>query len=155
LWLGAYMTILASEQETIAYANGFAKQLTGGSIVLLEGELGAGKTCFVRGLCEGLGGDPRQVSSPTFAILQEYSIEGNQKLVHIDAFRLSGEEELESIGWDEYIEDPNTIIAIEWPSKINRAIPASAIRITIEHVDINTREVTQEKRRYESSGESA
>ena len=136
------MTLLASEQETIAFAKEFASQLQGGSILLLDGDLGAGKTCFVRGLCEGLGGDPRQVSSPTFAILQEYTIEDGLTLIHIDAYRLSGEEELESIGWDEYVADQNVVIAIEWPSNIANAIPSNAILLKFDHIDMHTREIT-------------
>jgi tRNA threonylcarbamoyladenosine biosynthesis protein TsaE len=136
------MTLLASEQETIAFAKEFASQLQGGSILLLDGDLGAGKTCFVRGLCEGLGGDPRQVSSPTFAILQEYTIEGGLTLIHIDAYRLTGEEELESIGWDEYVADQNVIIAIEWPSNIANAIPSNAILLKFDHIDMHSREIT-------------
>ena len=136
------MTLLASEQETIAFAKEFASQLQGGSILLLDGDLGAGKTCFVRGLCEGLGGDPRQVSSPTFAILQEYTIEDGLTLIHIDAYRLSGEEELESIGWDEYVADQNVVIAIEWPSNIASAIPSNAILLKFNHVNMYTREIT-------------
>ena len=140
--MGTRMTLLANEQETIAFAQGFAKQLQGGSIILLEGTLGAGKTCFVRGLCEGLGGNPIQVSSPTFSILQEYKVANERKLIHIDAYRLSSEEELEPIGWEEYIEDKTAIIAIEWPSRIANAIPEHAICLQIEHIDINTREIT-------------
>ncbi|MBT5410171.1 MAG: tRNA (adenosine(37)-N6)-threonylcarbamoyltransferase complex ATPase subunit type 1 TsaE [Phycisphaerae bacterium] len=136
------MTLLASEQETIAFAKEFASQLQGGSILLLDGDLGAGKTCFVRGLCEGLGGDPSQVSSPTFAILQEYTIEDGLTLIHIDAYRLSGEEELESIGWDEYVADQNVVIAIEWPSNISSAIPSNAILLKFNHVNMHTREIT-------------
>ena len=136
------MTLLASEQETIAFAKEFASQLQGGSILLLDGDLGAGKTCFVRGLCEGLGGDPRQVSSPTFAILQEYTIEDGLTLIHIDAYRLSGEEELESIGWDEYVADQNVVIAIEWPSNIASAIPSNAILLKFNHINMHTREIT-------------
>ncbi len=136
------MTLLASEQETIAFAKEFASQLQGGSILLLDGDLGAGKTCFVRGLCQGLGGDPSQVSSPTFAILQEYTIEDGLTLIHIDAYRLSGEEELESIGWDEYVADQNVVIAIEWPSNISSAIPSNAILLKFNHVNMHSREIT-------------
>ena len=137
--MGSRMTLLRSEDETLAFAKSFADQLSKGSMLLLEGEMGVGKTCFVRGLCEGLGGDPRQVSSPTFAIMQEYSIGNNCRLIHIDAYRLSGVEELETIGWDELLGDTQAIIAIEWPSKIKKAIPDSAISLQIEHVDIHTR----------------
>jgi tRNA threonylcarbamoyladenosine biosynthesis protein TsaE len=135
------MTTTTSEQETHDFAVTFSKHLTAPTILLLDGELGAGKTCFVRGLCEGLGGNPRDVSSPTFAILQEYQLE-NWLLVHIDAYRLSGEEELESIGWDELLEDTETIIAIEWPLHIKNAIPKDATTIKIEHLAETTREIT-------------
>jgi tRNA threonylcarbamoyladenosine biosynthesis protein TsaE len=136
------MTTTKSEQATHAFAMQFAKTLSAPAMLLLSGELGAGKTCFTRGLCEGLGGEPRQVSSPTFSIMQEYDIADNQRLVHIDAYRLSGEEELESIGWEELLEDENTIIAIEWASHIRNAIPANAISVHLEHVDQHSREIT-------------
>ena len=141
--MAAHMnTVTNSEQETIDLAIEFAATLLANDVVLLDGELGAGKTCFVRGLCEGLGGDPTQVNSPTFVIMQEYEVDGGIRLVHIDAYRLSGTEELDTIGWDELLCDPNVIIAIEWPSKIAGAIPEHAVTVEIEHVDINTREIT-------------
>ncbi|MBC8309220.1 MAG: tRNA (adenosine(37)-N6)-threonylcarbamoyltransferase complex ATPase subunit type 1 TsaE [Phycisphaerales bacterium] len=136
------MTTTNSEQETIDFAKQFALSTQTPTIILLEGELGAGKTCFVRGLCEGLGGDPRQVSSPTFAIIQEYTIEKGKRLIHIDAYRLSGEEELESIGWEELLQDNDAIIAIEWASRIKNATPTTAITIDIAHLDISSRELT-------------
>ena len=73
--------------------------------------------------------------------MQEYAIDHEKRLVHIDAYRLSDEEELETIGWDELLQDPNAIIAIEWPSKIAEAIPAGAIRILIEHLAENERTI--------------
>ncbi len=139
--MGPPMTITTSEQGTLDYAISFAEQLSAPSIILLDGELGAGKTCFTRGLCEGLKGDPRQVSSPTFTIVQEYDVENNRRLVHIDAYRLSGEEELESIGWDELLEDKTAIIAIEWPSRIAKAIPDNVTTVQISHLDLNSREI--------------
>jgi tRNA threonylcarbamoyladenosine biosynthesis protein TsaE len=139
--MGTRMTTTKSEQETLDIAIQFAQMLQPSAIVLLSGDLGAGKTCFVRGLCEGLGGDPRQVNSPTFVIMQEYDIRDNKRLVHIDAYRLSGTEELETIGWDELLQDENAIIAIEWPSKIEGEIPEHAIEIQLEHVDVHTREI--------------
>lgn len=130
-----------SEQETIELAVEFSKTLSSCALIAIEGELGAGKTCFVRGLCEGLGGEPRQVSSPTFTIMQEYDVEGDRRLVHVDAYRLSDEAELASIGWDELLEDPAAIIAIEWPSRIKDAIPSRVVSITIEHLDPTTRNI--------------
>ncbi|HIA71229.1 MAG TPA: tRNA (adenosine(37)-N6)-threonylcarbamoyltransferase complex ATPase subunit type 1 TsaE [Phycisphaerales bacterium] len=135
------MTIMNNEQETLDAAINFAKQLTPPAVILLEGELGAGKTCFVRGMCEGLGGDPRQVSSPTFSIMQEYEVVSAGRLVHIDAYRLSGEDELATIGWDELLEDKNVVIAIEWPSRIKNALPPDSLTIQLEHIDIQTREL--------------
>ena len=128
-----------SEEETHLLAANFATSISAPAIIALEGELGAGKTCFVRGLCEGLGGDPRQVSSPTFVIMQEYNVEGNQRLVHIDAYRLLGEDDLETIGWEELLEDNKAIIAIEWPSRIQNAIPEQHTFVHIEHLDANSR----------------
>jgi len=133
--------ISKSEQETIDVAIQLAKSLPTRTVLLLEGELGAGKTCFVRGLCEGLGGDPSQVNSPTFVIMQEYEIAQRRRLVHVDAYRLAGEEELETIGWDELLKDTHAIIAIEWPSRIKNAIPEGAISILIDHIDIDSREI--------------
>jgi tRNA threonylcarbamoyladenosine biosynthesis protein TsaE len=135
-------TITKSEQETIDLAIEFASTLLANDVILLDGELGAGKTCFVRGLCEGLGGDPTQVNSPTFVIMQEYEVDGGIRLVHIDAYRLSGTEELDTIGWDELLSDPLTIIAIEWPSKITDALPEHAITVSIEHLKEHERSLT-------------
>ena len=131
----------SNEQETIELAKTIAGTLSNHAVLLLEGELGAGKTCFVRGLCEGLGGDPSQVNSPTFVIMQEYDIAQQRRLVHIDAYRLSGEEELNTIGWDELLQEKDLIIAVEWPSRIEHALPSDAISIEIEHIDLNSREI--------------
>ena len=146
-------TITKSEQETIDLAIEFASTLLANDVILLDGELGAGKTCFVRGLCEGLGGDPTQVNSPTFVIMQEYEVDGGIRLVHIDAYRLSGTEELDTIGWDELLSDPLTIIAIEWPSKITDALPEYAITVSIEHLKEHERLLTIDQ--SSSSGDNA
>ena len=135
------MTICKSEQETMDFAISFAKTLEENAIVALEGELGAGKTCFVRGMCKGLGGDPWQVNSPTFTIMQEYEVANGNRLVHIDAYRLSGEAELQTIGWEELLQDTESIIAIEWASKIKNALPSNHIPIVIEHIDLQTRKI--------------
>ena len=146
-------SVTKSEQETIDLAIEFASTLLANDVILLDGELGAGKTCFVRGLCEGLGGDPTQVNSPTFVIMQEYEVDGGIRLVHIDAYRLSGTEELDTIGWDELLSDPLTIIAIEWPSKITDALPEHAITVSIEHLKEHERSLTIDQ--SSSSGDNA
>ena len=137
------MPITKSQQETHDFAIAFAKRLSAPAVVQLEGEMGAGKTCFVRGLCEGLGGNPRQVSSPTFSIVQEYAVANGNRLVHVDAYRLSGEDELASIGWDELLHDAEAIIAVEWPNRIQKAIPTSALLLQIFHIDLHTREIEE------------
>ena len=134
--------ITKSEKETINLAIEFANTLLAKDVVLLDGELGAGKTCFVRGMCEGLGGDPTQVNSPTFTIMQDYDIADGKRLVHIDAYRLSGEEELESIGWDELLHDQEVIVAIEWPCKITNALPENSINVSIQHLQEHQRVLT-------------
>jgi len=146
-------TVTNSEQGTIDLAIEFASTLLANDVILLDGELGAGKTCFVRGLCEGLGGDPTQVNSPTFVIMQEYEVDGGIRLVHIDAYRLSGTEELDTIGWDELLSDPLTIIAIEWPTKIADALPEHVLTVSIEHLKEHERSLTIDQ--SSSSGDNA
>jgi tRNA threonylcarbamoyladenosine biosynthesis protein TsaE len=113
-------------------AAAMAADLRPGNVVALCGDLGAGKTCFVRGLCKALGGDASLVNSPTFTIMQEYPVACG-RLVHVDAYRLRGEDELQTIGWDELLQDGNAVIAVEWPERIIGAIPDTATRVVLEH----------------------
>lgn len=135
------MTLTHSPEETMSFASVFAQSLPSQTVVLLHGDLGAGKTCFVRGLLVGLGGESNEVHSPTFTIMHEYN-SISHSLVHIDAYRLSGSDELHTIGWDELLERDDAIIAIEWPEKIEDALPDIAIHITIDHVDETTRKIS-------------
>ena len=73
--------------------------------------------------------------------MQEYDIAQQRRLIHIDAYRLSGEEELQTIGWDELLQAKDAIIAVEWPSRIEHALPENAIFIQIEHIDMNSRHI--------------
>lgn len=96
----------------------------------LEGDLGAGKTCFVQGLCDGLG-IRAAVSSPTFAIANEYRDESTgRRFLHLDLYRLSGPDELDTIGWDDYL-DSGDPMAVEWPERAAGRLPAGAIRVRI------------------------
>src|ERR1700720_1513312 len=106
-----------------------------GSVVLLFGDLGAGKTAFVRGLAEGLGVDRDEVSSPTFTLVQEYR-GGRLTLFHADLYRLSDPREIDDLGLDEIAADG--VLAIEWAEKLPRA-PAHAIAVGIEHADADDR----------------
>ncbi len=124
-----------SETETLRLAARLARQLSAGDVVCLEGPLGSGKTCFVRGLATGLGLDPSAVNSPTFVIWQRYQDSQTAlALVHLDAFRLAGPDDLESVGWEELLETPDTVIAVEWPSRIAAALPPRRINVVMTHV---------------------
>ena len=112
------MTIVsASEDETKCAGRDLARELSRGDVVLLSGDLGSGKTVFVRGLAEGLGADPDEVASPTFALVHEYGPDGEApRLVHADLYRLSGGDvaKAEDLGLDE-ARAAGSVVAIEWP----------------------------------------
>jgi len=127
-----------SEKETADVGRALAPTLTAGSVVLLVGDLGAGKTAFVRGLAEGLGIHPDEVSSPTFTLIQEYR-GGRISLFHVDLYRLDDPREIDDLGLDEITVDGVT--AIEWAEKLREA-PRGAIDVRIEHRDGDVREVT-------------
>lgn len=115
----------SSSQETQLIGKDIASQLTGGDIVLLHGELGAGKTTFVKGLAEGLG-ITDDILSPTFTLMNIYKINNEQltmsNLVHVDTYRLKDEQELINIGVEDYLGDKNIICVIEWPEKIEKLL---------------------------------
>jgi tRNA threonylcarbamoyladenosine biosynthesis protein TsaE len=130
-----------SEAETSAVASEFARSLTAGAVLLLTGDLGAGKTAFVRGLAEGLGIDPAAVSSPTFTLIQEYR-GGRLPLHHVDLYRLQSIE-VDDLGLDELTLEGG-VTAIEWPDRLPRALP-SVVRVKIEHGDGDTRTIYIER----------
>jgi len=113
------MPTLNSPKETFAYGKKLAAKLKGGDILLLSGELGAGKTSLVKGLAVGLG-VKNEITSPTFAIMNVYKIKKLKikNFVHIDTYRLKDEKELLEIGVEDYLGRLDTICAIEWPEKI-------------------------------------
>ena len=129
-----------SESETAAVGRELARTLTPGSVVLLFGDLGAGKTAFVRGLAEGLGVSPDAVTSPTFALLQEYR-HGRLPLFHADLYRLNDPREVDDLGLEEIAEDG--VLAIEWAERLPRP-PRSATIVRITHGEGDVRRVTIE-----------
>jgi tRNA threonylcarbamoyl adenosine modification protein YjeE len=133
-----------AESDTMRIAARLAAHLVPGDLVALDGPLGAGKTCFVRGLARGLGIEGDVVSSPTFVICQEYATPSGLRLAHADAYRLSGPDELEAIGWEEMLEDPLTLVVIEWPQRIAEALPRRRIDITFTHTGEEDRLLTIE-----------
>jgi tRNA threonylcarbamoyladenosine biosynthesis protein TsaE len=120
-----------SESDTVAAGRDLGRTLTPGTTVLLYGELGAGKTAFVRGLADGLGLDPDQVSSPTFTIVQEYR-GSNIALQHVDLYRLNPTE-VTDIALED-LAGANTIIAIEWAERLPRLPAAPVIQVHLAHV---------------------
>ncbi len=114
-----------------------AASLQAGSVVLLSGDLGAGKTAFVRGLAEGLGIDPIQVTSPTFTLIQEYR-GGRLLLFHVDLYRLRSIE-VEELGLDDDAMERG-VTAIEWPDRLPRPL-GPAVSVSIEHVSEATRRI--------------
>jgi tRNA threonylcarbamoyladenosine biosynthesis protein TsaE len=119
--------VTSSEEQTILEAARFADALAAGATLLLSGELGAGKTAFVRGLAQGLGIDPSDVTSPTFTLVHEYR-GGRLPLVHVDLYRLE-RAELDEVGLDEALAVKG-VVAIEWPERLVR-LPAGAVRVRI------------------------
>jgi len=126
-----------SETETAAVGRKLAETLTAGSVVLLFGDLGAGKTAFVRGLAEGLGVSRDEVSSPTFTLVQEYR-GGRLTLFHVDLYRLNDPREIDDLGLDEIADDG--VLAIEWAEKL-RGIAPGAVEVRIEHGDGDVRTI--------------
>ncbi len=136
-----YRTTSANETERLGEA--LAARLKAGDTVALFGGLGAGKTAFVRGLARGLGHTGR-VTSPTFAIVNEYLPErgGRQTLplFHFDMYRLSSADELFDIGWEDYLARGG-VCAVEWSENVAEALPRDCIRVTIAPIDESTREI--------------
>ena len=118
-----------SETETAAAGREFASRVQPGDVVLLTGDLGAGKTAFVRGLAEGLGIDAGEVTSPTFTLIQEYT-GGRLPLYHVDLYRLKPIE-VDDLGLDE-LTSGHGVTAIEWPDRLPRPF-GDAIQVRIEH----------------------
>jgi tRNA threonylcarbamoyladenosine biosynthesis protein TsaE len=125
-----------SETGTAAAGRELAARLEADSIVLLSGDLGAGKTVFVRGLAEGLGADPDDVTSPTFTLVQEYR-GGRLPLFHVDLYRLKPGE-VDDLGLEDLA--AGGVLAIEWPDRLPRPV-TGAIIVTIEHVNESERRI--------------
>jgi tRNA threonylcarbamoyladenosine biosynthesis protein TsaE len=120
-------------EGTWALAAEFAKTLRPGEVVCLEGDLGAGKTTFTQGLAAALKVKGR-VTSPTFCIVQEHrgEDEGSPMLVHMDLYRLDGEDDVLAVGWEDYLER-GAILVVEWPERAGSLIPQSARHVVFRH----------------------
>lgn len=150
-------------EETRIIAYNFAKILkpnqTTGTIVGLYGELGAGKTAFVKYLAESFG-VKEEIQSPTFVIMKKYELKNAsrkaqekqklpnsrlsnfQTLCHIDAYRIEKEEEMLNLGWEKIVADPKNLICVEWPERIQDIMPKGHIKMFFEHLSENERKIT-------------
>ena len=141
-----YIFVSRSHQDTVRLGTALGKALTPGCVVALIGDLGAGKTCFIKGIACGINNTPEtEVTSPTFTILHEY--EGSPSVYHFDAYRLSGSADLETIGFEDYI-DGNGVCIVEWADRIQEALPEECLTV---HIDL----MSEQERRFtcESSGQ--
>ena len=132
--------ITNSEKETETIGEQFGRRVKDGTVVAMYGDLGAGKTAFVRGMARGMGIDAR-VASPTFTIVNEY--DGKTPLFHFDMYRLGSSDELFDIGWDDYLARGG-VCAVEWSERVSDALPDDTIYVDIARgeEDENTRTIT-------------
>ena len=129
-----------SVEETWALAKKLAAELKPGDVVCLEGDLGAGKTTFTQGLAAALG-VPGRVNSPTFCIVQEHRSSNSPNLpnlpnllVHMDLYRLHGEDDVIAIGWEDYLAE-GAILVVEWPERAGTLIPSDARHVVFTHLE--------------------
>jgi tRNA threonylcarbamoyladenosine biosynthesis protein TsaE len=123
--------VTATVEETLALGVAYAKGLKPGDVVALEGDLGAGKTHFVKGVASAFGVAEADVTSPTFSIIQEYRGSG-VVVYHIDAYRIGHESELRNLGIEEVLYGDG-ICLVEWPSRLGRWLPTDAKRVEVRH----------------------
>ncbi|MEN8152122.1 MAG: tRNA (adenosine(37)-N6)-threonylcarbamoyltransferase complex ATPase subunit type 1 TsaE [Planctomycetota bacterium] len=112
--------------------------LAGGEVLGLDGPLGAGKTTFTKGLAEGLGIDPREVTSPTFLLLHELT--GRVTLYHLDAYRVGDAEELHEIGGRDLFRG-DAVVVVEWAERVDGFLPADRLAVDLDHVDEDSRRI--------------
>ena len=129
-----------SVEQTEAIAADLAASLRGGECVALHGDLGAGKTQFVRGLVRGLGGDSRAVSSPTFVLLNVYE-GGRLTVYHLDAYRVGGADDFDAIGFSELL-DQGGVVVVEWAGRVQGLLPPERLNVQIDHVGGARRRIT-------------
>jgi tRNA threonylcarbamoyladenosine biosynthesis protein TsaE len=130
-----------SEGDTFALAEQIGRTLKAGTFVLLHGDLGAGKTVFVRGLAAGLGADPDTVTSPTFVLVQHYK--GTIPLIHADLYRLNSRAAVDDLGLEEL--GSGAVVAVEWAERLSDA-PDASITVKIEDAGGNRRRITVEEK---------
>ena len=131
--------ITTNSKQTQKLGELLARELQGGEVICLDGELGAGKTTFTQGLLKGLK-VKGPYTSPTFLIMKEYKTL-NRNIYHFDAYRVEANDIL-NLGWEEILSNGKNIIIIEWASRIEKIIPKNSLQINFEWVDENKRKIT-------------
>lgn len=130
-----------SPEETFAYGELIAAALAPGAVLALRGDLGAGKTHFVKGVAAGLGADPHEVTSPTFTLVHEY-VGGRVPMFHFDLYRLESADEVLRIGLDDYLAESGVVI-IEWADKFPELLPANARWLHFRVLEGDEREISE------------
>ena len=126
------------EAETLALAAELAREFRGGEVVLLSGELGSGKTAFVRGLAGGLGVEADEVASPTFVLLTAHP--GRLTLHHADLYRLRGDGDDRELGLEE-LPGPRGVLAVEWAERLSDVPWTRPMRVTLDHAGEDARRI--------------
>jgi tRNA threonylcarbamoyladenosine biosynthesis protein TsaE len=133
----------ASEEETIALGERLARGFLPRQVVLLIGQLGAGKTTLAKGIVKGLGAaDPEEVSSPTFTLIHEYGRDG--RVYHVDLYRLDEPRELATLGLEDLFER-EAVVLIEWGERFPQILPAERTEIRIAVAEDDTRQIEVRK----------
>lgn len=139
--------ISQNSQETTEFGRSLAQEFQGGEVLVLTGDLGAGKTCFSQGVAKGLG-IKQKVNSPTFVVMKVYNLKsqnGPKKFCHIDAYRLESAADLIAIGALDYLNRADTVTVIEWAERVKDIWPKGAIHIDIQHRGETTRKINLKK----------
>jgi len=138
-----FSIITRSPEETVAFGRDLAKEVRPPCTVLLEGELGSGKTTLVKGILASLASVPEdEVTSPTFTLVHEYGPEG--KVYHVDLYRIEGARDLATLGLDDLLNREATVL-IEWGEKFGEDVPRPCLRIRFEHLGGDERRITVER----------
>jgi tRNA threonylcarbamoyladenosine biosynthesis protein TsaE len=136
--------ISQSAEETVLIGEEFAKEfLRPGTVAVLRGELGAGKTQLAKGIARYFGLHEDEIASPTYSLVNEYPLshDGIGRLYHLDCYRFENPEELLELGIEEYLYPKHAVTIVEWPERIEEYLPANRIEIHIETLSENIRKI--------------
>lgn len=130
------IAFLRDSNETEAFARALGALCRGGERIALNGEMGAGKTTFVRGLASGLGLEANEISSPTFTLMHVHDAteaDPKRSLVHVDAYRLEDPSELLDLGWQEILDDDTNVVVVEWPQRLAGSLGDLVLELELFH----------------------